>query len=370
MKKRNRIWSIGEDLKKKYSLIEFAEYQREPTVWDLKSKQKLIDSILREYDFANIYLYYRPETNRYECIDGRQRLSAMLSFIGLNEAATDNKDSRIDNNFIFRSSDELFGKRILKEFDNKRFEQFTTRQQERFLSYNFNVVEITGIEEDEDLNLMFLRLQLGAALNGGEKLKAMKGYMRDAIFKDLGAHKYFHYLSIPARRFSPELTAAQVAVNYWSLKSPKADFSRARFIDLQDFFRLHAVRLHGDTQIMADLKEDLDRIYAILPSEKKGKLVIKNRAMGVSAFFALRKRLRAKGEVEAIRFVEFLKRFIHRLDVEVKKGDEIPQKFRYLLKFQAYVSQAPVERVAFAGRDKLLDEYFKDYVTKGRIRGE
>jgi hypothetical protein len=347
MKKRNLVWSIRHELRRNYGLIEFAEYQREPTVWDLKSKRKLVDSILRRYDFANIYLYFRPEQNRYECIDGRQRLSAMLSFLGLNQAENDNPESRVDNQFVFKSSDELFGTKFLSEFDNKKFSAFTAAQQDQFLDYTFNVVEITEIEEEDDLNLMFLRLQLGAPLNGGEKLKAMKGFMRDVIFKRLGTHAYFQYLAIPSRRFSRELTAAQIAVNYFSMKE-KGEYSRSRFIDLQDFFRKHSTPLLFDEQFVAELNEKLNHVYEVLLDFD---LKIKNRAMGVTAFFSLNRLIDSGDKGKTKRFIGFLKKFIHRLNVEIKKGDAIPQEFRYLLKFQAYISQAPVEKIAIAGRD-------------------
>lgn len=366
MKKRNLIWSIGEDLKKKYGLIEFAEYQREPTVWDLTAKRKLVDSILRNYDFANIYLYRKPDQGTYDCIDGRQRLSAILSFLGLNQAETDTDETRIDNGFAFRSSDELFGKKILTDFDGKTFASFSLKQKERFLEYKFNVVEITDIEEEEDLHLMFLRLQLGTALNGGEKLKAMKGYVRDEVYSKLGRHNYFDYLTIPARRFSRELTAAQIALNFYSLHETE-QFARSRFVDLQDFFRLHSIPQPSDEQIMKKLVASFDRVTAKL---SKFDLKVKNRAMGLSMFFSLDKVLVNEGDSVGTKFIHFLKRLMYRLGVEIKKGVDIPAEFRYLLKFQAFVSQAPVERVAIAGRDKLINEYFAYYLKHGKLRGE
>ena len=82
MKKENQQWSIA-TLQEKIDDIEFPEYQREPTVWDLDRKRKLIDSILRNFDIASIYLYKREDGN-YDCIDGRQRINAIISFLGLN----------------------------------------------------------------------------------------------------------------------------------------------------------------------------------------------------------------------------------------------------------------------------------------------
>ncbi|MBI5100074.1 MAG: DUF262 domain-containing protein [Nitrospirae bacterium] len=211
MKKKNIRWSI-EHLQKNYKTIEFPEFQREPTVWDLDKKRKLIDSILRNFDIASIYLYKRDD-GIYECIDGRQRINAILSFLGLNEGKQEEDHLlKYDNKFIFKSDDELLGRSLLQKFHNKTWEKFSKPQQQDFFQYDFNVIEITDIDkDDEELNLMFLRLQLGAPLNAGEKLNAMVGDMKKLVFEKLGKHKYFDFLHIPKRRFSKELTAAQIA---------------------------------------------------------------------------------------------------------------------------------------------------------------
>ena len=80
--------------------IEFPEYQREPDVWNREQKQRLIDSILREFDISSIY-FYRKEDDSLECIDGRQRLNAIMSFLGRNVA--DNED----NGFPLRFHNEI-----------------------------------------------------------------------------------------------------------------------------------------------------------------------------------------------------------------------------------------------------------------------
>ena len=69
---------------KNYKSIEFPEFQREPTVWDLNKKRKLIDSMFSNFDIASIYLH-KSEDGNYECIDGRQRINAIISYLGLNE---------------------------------------------------------------------------------------------------------------------------------------------------------------------------------------------------------------------------------------------------------------------------------------------
>ena len=100
MKKTNLYWTI-ENLRDYYNFIEFPEYQREPTVWSLEKKQRLIDSILRGIDIASIYLF-KKEENSYDCIDGRQRINAILSYLG------ENPTDMEDNGFHVTITNEIF----------------------------------------------------------------------------------------------------------------------------------------------------------------------------------------------------------------------------------------------------------------------
>lgn len=70
-------------------------YQRK-LVWTLEEKQKLIDSILKDYPIPAILL--AEKEGRYEIIDGLQRLHAILSFI---ELAYASQDGRIFNLSFF-----------------------------------------------------------------------------------------------------------------------------------------------------------------------------------------------------------------------------------------------------------------------------
>jgi hypothetical protein len=372
MNKRNVKWAIR-DLPKKYDIIEYPEYQREPTVWNLEKKRKLIDSILRNFDMASIYLYKRDDGN-YECIDGRQRINAIYSFLGLNEQhEAEGDDDRYDNNFKFISSDELLGTTELQDFNNKRWTDLSKKQREKILDYEFNVLEISDIDKEAELNLMFLRLQLGAHLNAGEKLNAMLGDMRDFIFKDLtgdrslGKHPYFDYLNIPKRRFSKELTAAQISINFFSLKQ-STSFRRARFADLQEFFKMHIKFNKDQNRIASLLKERLNEVNEALPREEK--LNLKNRAIGISVFFFISELIEDGQQSRISKFIKFLRLFLTRLKEQVEKGIDIDEKYRDLLKFQTYISQAAVEKYAIENRQNFLKEYFVYFLKENKILGD
>ena len=46
-------WTIDQ-LVKNANIIDFPEFQREPSIWRLDKKQRLIDSILRGFDISSI----------------------------------------------------------------------------------------------------------------------------------------------------------------------------------------------------------------------------------------------------------------------------------------------------------------------------
>ncbi|HEY5536080.1 MAG TPA: DUF262 domain-containing protein [Ignavibacteria bacterium] len=366
MKKINLKWSI-EHLIKTYKAIEFPEFQREPTVWGLDKKRKLIDSILRDFDIASIYLFKRPD-GIYECIDGRQRINTIISFLGLNEDHQDNSFGDYNNNFKFISSDELLGSDLLKDFDNKIFEQFNPAQRKKILQYQFNVIEIAELNNDgEELNLMFLRLQLGAPLNAGEKLNAMVGDMKDFIFHKLGKNKYIHFLNIPKRRFARELIAAQIAINFFSLNEKKG-YERARFIDLQEFFKEHLKFNPNDKKLATLLEERLNDVYKHVSTTSS--LILKNKAIGLSVFFFIVYLILNQKEKQIKQFIKFLNEFLKRLKNQVAKGIDIDKEYRDLLKFQTYISQAAVEKYAIENRQKFLEEYFNYYVENEKIIGD
>jgi len=188
METLHNIWTIRE-LSENIGRIEFPEFQREPTVWKLDKKQKLIDSILRDFDISSIYLH-KKDKGGWDCIDGRQRINAIWSFLGINLADEDH------NGFNLKIENEIYpdgGK--FNNIDTLRYETIENNRNDqvkkwarKIMDYQLNVVEITKTEDDEELNLLFLRLQIASVLNAGEKLHAMTGDIRDAIFYEISKY--------------------------------------------------------------------------------------------------------------------------------------------------------------------------------------
>ncbi len=359
------------DLRSQFLDIEFPEYQREPDVWSRDQKQRLIDSILRQFDISSIY-FYRREDSVLECIDGRQRLNAIMSFLGSNDS-----DTR-DNGFSFRSHNEISSgaKSGFELLDGESFSDLEARQDAlahqavtSILGYELTVVYLSGATEPDEFNLQFLRLNLGTLINAGEKLHAMVGDMRDLLFdpKGLGLHPFFDAVRMPTRRFAKEQTAAQILLQAFS-KAQNGEFTRARHFDLQRFLKSNSES--GSTHpVVEQVSATLDALDTALEIEAE---TLRNRAATVSVvLLAWDYKLYAEQDRLAL-FGPFLEAFFGRLRWQVAnmKGFKIDERYDYLVEFQRHLTQASVEKPAVTRRHELLGQEFDSWVETGELSGD
>lgn len=357
MKTHHENWTIKK-LTENLNKIEFPEFQREPSVWKLDKKQRLIDSILREFDISSIY-FFKKDKDGYDCIDGRQRINAITSYLGLN-------GDDEDNEFHLKIENEIYDdKGRFNEVNQKRFNSLK-KWKENILSYKLNIVLIEKVEEDEELNLLFLRLQIASVLNAGEKLHAMTGDMHDEIFYKISAHSFFSKIRIPNRRYAIEQVASQIVINVFS--NVKEDsFHRARYIDLQDFYKQYTSLSGDDKKIIKSISLNLD----IINNYFKDKLaMLSNRAVTVSVFLICRELIENKKEKEIPKFVEFIELFLKTLRWQIKKGVLMDAEYYDFLKFQTNVTQAAAEKTAIEKRHNFIREYLYHYSEKNEIKGD
>ena len=343
MKRNVRDWPI-EKLCKERSNITFPEYQREKRLWNEKDKRDLIDSILREIDIPKLYFFKVPGTETYEVVDGQQRLWAIWDFY-----------------------DGLY-----KLSDGRTFAKFTSSERSQITSYKLQITEITEADEDE-LRLLFLRLQLGLLLNTGEKLHALTGVVKDFVFKKMYKHHFIrNTIDIPRRRFSKETLCAQICIN--SYHKEKSDtFFRTRFNDLEDFFMAGKSPKGKELEFLNKRFTSILSTLSILDKcfVNKGHL-LKNRSFVLSVYLfveQLTKNRSPKEIKETVpKFVKFTELFLKRLKEEIKAGFE--RKNEDLYNFQSYLNNAPGERYQIVRRHEELKKFFTFFLTKGKIKGD
>jgi hypothetical protein len=358
MDRTSETFSI-DNLRHAFGTIEFPEYQREPTVWNREQKQRLIDSMFRGFDIAAIYLYVR-EDDTWECIDGRQRLNAVMSFLGQNEA--DEKDNgfslRITNEVADDDPDELV------RLDGMCFAELDPADQRTILEYEMTTVLLSAARTTNEFNLQFLRLNLGTLINAGEKLNAMVGAMRDLLFDSdrLGKHPFLAQVGVPTRRFARELIAAQIMLQV-STKAERQEFARARHFDLQRYVKEHSDA--ADPHV-GEVSDTLDALQENAPdlSARLG-----NRAISVSVVLAAWELQVRDDPALATQFAEFMEVFLDQLADQVgrMKRFDVDPRYPYLVEFQRHLTQAAVEKPAIAYRHRTLLEQFSAWQDTGEL---
>ena len=368
MKKQTVEWSVQE-LEKQFTRINFPEYQREPTVWSRIAKQRLVDSMLREFDISSLY-FYVDDDDSIDCIDGRQRIVAIMSF--LEENPEDD-----DNGFEFKLMNEIYEDEEppFVALEGLGFRQIVQRAQSEdrarqlmtaFQQYKLTIVQLSGSRRPEEFNLQFTRLNVGTIINSGEKLHAMVGDLRDECFTDegIGHHGSLETTSIPTRRFAREQVAAQILAQIFSLEETR-EFTRTRHFDLQRLFKVHA---HLTDELKGWI-EETRAILDLLRTKFDALSVLRNRAITISTVLLARKLSVANME-EAGQLARFIEEFLCRLQWQVRKGLDVDLEYRYLIDFQRHVTQASVERPAVEARADTLEEEYARWDRSGVLRGD
>lgn len=169
------------DLRRQQMLVVNPEYQR-GAVWTASQRKKLVDSVLRGYPIPLIYLHRIKQaagslvSERYEVIDGQQRINALFDYCEgaykLFDPIKDAAEARYPD----------FIKHQPCPWARKAFGDLSPTDQERLLDTNLRVVEITTDEPGEARDL-FVRLQAGMPLNSQEKRDAWPGQFTDFVLR-------------------------------------------------------------------------------------------------------------------------------------------------------------------------------------------
>jgi hypothetical protein len=196
------------------------------------SKLKLlIDSIIRGYDISKIFLRQLLD-GQYECLDGQQRLRAILGYL-------EDKFSLSD--------------KVTPEVGNKKFSQIEEELKWRIKSFIIYATLVHNID-DETTCQIFLRLQEGMPLNAPEKLNAMKGEVRNKIV-ELSQHKFFKKLGIKDYRFSHRYICAQIL-----LLETRGNIVDTKFKNLKEMYKtsLSFVKFDQVASILNSLEKEID----------------------------------------------------------------------------------------------------------------
>jgi hypothetical protein len=328
-----------------------ADYQREK-IWSRKNQEELLDSILQDIDIPKLYLVKTRETESfdYECIDGKQRMNTLLSFYKPDPVEESPLTVRVAGEKLTYKKLQKAHPTIAKKIDD----------------FELTVVIYAVIEDEEFIREIFRRLQLGVRLNSGERLNSLTGMMRDFVFKEMGKNAPFlRNTKLSEKRYSRQFTLAQICINSFS-RNQTGQFVRARFDDLEDFFKDNYATDRHD--------ENLKRIRRTLAVLEKGfgtrAEIISSRAVAVTAYLFVEEHLLTKKPSRVRQFAEFMVKLLETIKEDLGRLTryENPKNRFVLENFQKHVTQASVEPFAIRRRHEFVARAFDHYLkSKGEI---
>ena len=363
MQKKTSFWRISE-LREKIHQVSFPEYQREPSIWHRSAKQRLIDSIVREFDIASVYFYANGD-NTWDCVDGRQRIAAIMSFLDENDHDIE------DAGFPYKVMNEIYDDeeahpfaglsgRTYSDIHSASLGNDATAVEfvQALMGYQLTVVELADSARAEEFNLQFTRLNLGAIINSGEKLHAMVGGLRDICFNEMAENPFLAAIDIPTRRFAREQLAAQIVAQVIAIEQARAEdhdreFARVRHMDLQKLFK-------DNTHVSPETRtwvEEVEQVMNLLADQSEALPVLRSRAIVLSlVLLAYEEEVSTPAEAEQL--ARFAAQFVGRLRwqmSELASGRGVDESYRYLLDFQKHLTQASVEKPAVTARAECLE---------------
>jgi hypothetical protein len=273
---------------KRRDRYDIPDWQREE-VWDIKKKQKLIDSILKGWRLPKFYLLKTAE-DEYDVVDGQQRLSAILEFF---------------------SNDLPLSEESSREFGASYYKDLSPRTSDFFDDFEIDFDEIEGAT-DQELKEFFQRLQEGLPLTSSEKLNSIHSKLRD-FCKSLASTNFFKNKVIVAdTRFS----YFDIATKVTSLEI-EGITSGIRFDDISKVFKANS-SFSNQSNIgkrLVDIFDYLDKVFPARSPLLKNRTIIQSFATFVAKLVATGKHKGHESRVKA-----FFEMFTEALTKQVELG--------------------------------------------------
>lgn len=133
-------------------------------IWDTKRRQRLIDTILRDWYVPAIHIVIESD-GREVLLDGQQRLAAIRDFVA--------DGFRVDGKIDPRNE-------AILTYDGMRFSQLPEMVQRALYRFELQVITLTDYEPQEP-NELFFRLNQSYNLTPPEKRNALHGAARDQV---------------------------------------------------------------------------------------------------------------------------------------------------------------------------------------------
>ena len=255
------------------------EYQR-GEVWKLPQQKKLLDSLMRGYELPIIYLHDIKRTvagktqERYEIIDGQQRIKALRLFVEGGFPLYNVEDSAAKFPAFLQGYECPWG--------GKDFDGLPGDLRSKVLDTKLRVALIKT-EDKNEVRDLFVRLQSGLPLNAQEKRDSYPGDFTDFVLKLGGkpgvdkypGHEFFQRvlkMKSGGDRGATRQLAAQIAILFMERRRVDPDF----FSNIDEGAVTEYYHTHLDFDTSSPecdrLREILEKLSSLLGNWKGPKL--------------------------------------------------------------------------------------------------
>lgn len=156
--------------------------QRKDDQWNLKQKSLLVHSLIADYPIPQVYTIAEVETkdnktaNTYNVIDGKQRITNLISYFKGEYSLHPDTPSVIVNDTYF-------------SIGKMKFDELPEPVQIEFQTKTLNMYYLSDITDDEKVNL-FYRLNNGVSLSVHQKNKSVMGMDASTKLNKLSEHPF------------------------------------------------------------------------------------------------------------------------------------------------------------------------------------
>jgi len=147
------------------------------SVWSPRDRRKFIESIFQHYPVPSVFLYKRETTDgvEYDVLDGKQRLEAILAFLGLGRYRKDRFSIR-----TALDSEETETKRTQAKREDWDWQKLKRKGKGNLLTgYEMQTVEVSG--DFSVIADLFVKINSTGRRLSGQEVRQAKSYASDFL---------------------------------------------------------------------------------------------------------------------------------------------------------------------------------------------
>ncbi|PLS15045.1 hypothetical protein CVD28_24505 [Bacillus sp. M6-12] len=245
LKKSSIPWNIKQfkSMEEKGKLNFDIAIQRKGNIWDIHRKSLLINSLLVGFPVPPMFAKFDGET--YSFIDGKQRLTTVLSYLK-DEFALSDRTPSVDG-------EEIVG---------KTFSELPESFQKVLSQTTFTITRFENIT-DEEIEEMFFRLNNGVPLKAIESTRVLLGTENMKTVENLSDHSFFlNKASISRNRYTDQESALHLVM---LTKNRQTGFSSKELRSFVEGYKKEPL----ETELVEEVQSRLDFLDEAFPKKKK-----------------------------------------------------------------------------------------------------